>query len=227
MKKKVLVIVAHPDDEVIGCGGYLAKLKSEGCKIYAVHFTDGETARKSSGLNDINYRKSCALRASKIIGYQWIHKYCGIFLDQRLDALPLLELVQKIEDIKKQIKPDIVITHSNKDLNLDHRIIFEAALTAFRPKFSENCKMILSFEIPSATDYGVSLSRENFIPNLSIDISKFWNKKKKALLAYKKELQKYPNSLSLRGIEILNRLRGVQSGLQIAEGFEIIRKIEK
>lgn len=226
MKKKYLIIVAHPDDEVFGCGGYIAKLASEKNDIRAIYLSDGVVAKYNS-IKKIKKRSELAAKVEKLLGFKWIKKYCGTFEDQKLDAIPLINLIKFIEKVKKEFDPDAVITHNSSDLNIDHAKVFEATFTAFRPKPNEKCKLFLCFEICSSTEHSVSLGRRSFIPNFIVNIEKFWSKKSKALNVYKEELWKYPGARSLKGIEIHNKNRGVQFGYKIAEAFEIIRKIEK
>ena len=131
------------------------------------------------------------------------------------------------EKAKKKIIPQIIYTHNPHDLNVDHRIVAEATLTAFRPQAKEIWEKILAFEVPSSTDFAYFKKDKFFQPNFFLDIKKYWNKKKKALLAYKKEIKKFPNSRSLKGIEILSKFRGMQNGLEQAEGFQILKHIKK
>jgi LmbE family N-acetylglucosaminyl deacetylase len=131
------------------------------------------------------------------------------------------------EKAKKKIMPHIIYTHNPHDLNIDHRIVAEATLTAFRPQAKEIWEKILAFEIPSSTDYAYFKKNIIFQPNFFLDIKKYWNKKKKALLAYKTEIKKFPNSRSLKGIEILSKFRGMQNGLSQAEAFYIIKEISR
>ena len=142
-----------------------------------------------------------------------------------LDNEPLLEIIKSIEKSKNIIQPNLVYSHSGGDLNIDHRILANAVLTAFRPEPNQSCKEIRLFEISSATDFGNEDITGKFIPNLFIDISSTWDDKEKALLAYKDELKVFPHSRSLEGIKNLAKLRGNQVGLKMAEAFQVIRKI--
>lgn len=225
---KILIIVAHPDDETIGCGGAIVYHKKLKHKIEAVSFTDGVSARnlKDNKLNDssiIKLRRKNSILASKILGFKWLENFK--YPDNELDSISILNIVKKIEQISKKFKPDIVYTHHIGDLNIDHHIISKACLTAFRPLNKNKKTEIRFFEIPSSTDFAAYKISPNFKPNLFIDISKFWQKKKSALLAYKKEMMSYPNSRSISGIENLAKYRGNSVGLKMAESFEITRKI--
>ena len=224
--KTVLVVVAHPDDETIGCGGLIAKLKKNKNKVYALYLADGRTARGKIKVKK-NKTSEELKNASKILGFKWISNLCGKFLDQKLDSYPLLSLIKIVEEAKRKVKPNIVITHSKSDLNRDHRLVFETVLTAFRPKHKERWNTILSFEIPSATDYGNNAFKQNFNPTYFVNIKQEWKKKEKALRSYKTEMLKFPNSRSIKGIKALNQIRGVQNGMEIAEAFELIKYISR
>ena len=223
-KNKVLVCVAHSDDETFGCGGTIAKHVSRGDKVYCISFTDGVSARKDTKSEDIKQRTISKTKAAKILGFKWLINK-SIFEDNRLNYNNLLDIVRVIETAKKKIKPNIIYTHFVEDLNIDHRIIAEATLTAFRP-IKNNFEKIFSFEVPSATDYRY-YKKKQFNPNFISDITKFWKIKKRAILAYKKELQKFPNSRSLHGIETLSKYRGSQNGLKYAEGFILVKEISR
>ena len=126
---------------------------------------------------------------------------------------------------KKKIKPNIIYTHSNSDLNVDHRKISEATLVAFRPQPTETWKEIRFFEIPSSTEYSDGLNFDDFKPNLFINIKSTLKKKIKALKAYSSELRNYPHPRSIKGIKILAQYRGIQNGLEYAEAFRVVKKI--
>jgi LmbE family N-acetylglucosaminyl deacetylase len=228
MKKRVLICVAHPDDETIGCGGAIAHHVRNRDKVYCIYMTDGVSSRHSINKNNLIYlRKKNSLLASKILGFKWLLDYCGDFPDNAMDKVNFLDVVKLIEKAKKKIIPDIIYTHNPHDLNIDHKIVAEATLTAFRPQAKEVWRKILAFEIPSATDFAYFKKNKNFQPNYFLDIKKYWNKKKKALRAYKMEIKKFPNSRSLKGIEILSKFRGMQNGLEQAEAFQVLKEINR
>jgi len=224
--KSVLICVAHRDDETIGCGGTIYKHHLLGDKVYCVSMTDGVSARtndnsKENKLNSLKRIKN-SKNASKILNFSWID-HDETFHDNQLDKSPLLKIIKLIEKVKNKIKPDIVYTHSNIDLNIDHQIVSRATLTAFRPLKKEKCSKILLFEIPSSTDY----SLHPFKPNFFNDITKHWNKKKRALEAYKEEIINHKSSRSLTGMKNLALYRGNSSGLNMCEAFLIVREINK
>lgn len=224
-KKKILILVAHTDDESFGCGGFIKKLRQKKNNIYAISFTNGVGSRDSSKISIINKRKKASLKAAKILGFHWIAQFD--FPDNQLDKVSILTITKIIEKYKKKINPEIVITHNFSDLNIDHRIIAEASLTAFRPEPHQKLKKFITFEVPSATDFRVLKSKKNFIPNYFVDISKTLDSKIRAIKSYKDEIKPSPHSRSLNGIKNLSKMRGNQSGLLYAEAFEIIREISK
>ena len=225
IKKKILIIVAHTDDESFGCGGLIKKMSLNKNKISAISFTNGVGARSNNRDKEIKKRKLSSITASKILGFSWLAQYD--YPDNQLDSISLLEIIQVIEKHKKQFKPHVVITHNFSDLNIDHRKIAEATLTAFRPEPNEKLEQLLTFEVPSATDFRILKNKKNFIPNYFVNIDKFLNAKIKAIKSYKGEVKPYPHSRSITGLKNLNKIRGNQSGLKYAEAFEIIRKIER
>lgn len=225
INKSILVVVAHRDDEILGCGGLMAKLVSENYKVFAISMTNGVSARDKVSKKEILNRHNNSLKASKIIGFKWLDKLSGNFADNAMDTEPLIEIVRLIEKAKKTVNPEIVITHYPEDLNIDHQIVSSATLTAFRPKTNQRCKKIISFEVPSSTDFAI-YKKNFFKPNFFVDIQKFWNKKKLGLDAYKDEMLKYPNSRSVKGLKNLAHYRGNQVGLNMAEAFQILRIIK-
>ena len=218
---KILIIVAHTDDETLGVGGTLLKHKNAGDIIYGISMTDGFSSRKSSNDKKINQRKKAAEKAGKLLGIEWID--FGNFPDNAMDLCPPFEVIKFIEDVKNKINPNLIYTHSYSDLNIDHRIVNQATLTAFRPKADQSWNEIRAFEVPSATDYGHK-SLGCFNPNLYINIQESIRTKIKSFSYYKDEILSSPNSRSLHMIKVLAEYRGSQVGLNYAEAFEVLRK---
>ena len=223
--KNILVVVAHTDDETLGLGGTIAAHTLLGDNVYGIAMTNGVSSRNNKTNLKIKIRKKAAISASKIIGLKWIKG--GNFADNAMDDTPLLEIIKIIENAKSKINPSIIYTHSSNDLNIDHRIVCEATLTAFRPQPNETWEEIRTFEVPSSSDYGHKSITGFFHPNLYINISKTWEKKLKALTKYKMEMRDKPHSRSFEGLKNLAKYRGNQVGLQYAEAFEVIRKIQR
>ena len=224
---KILICVAHPDDETIGCGGTIRKHFLNKDKIYCLSLTDGVSARKNSSDKKIREREKNSFIAAKILGFNWVREKSKKFMDNRLDDVNLLDIIKHIEIVKKKINPNLIFTHNSTDLNIDHRKVFESVITAFRPQPKESWEKIYTFEIPSATDYRNLKNIKSFQPNSYVDISKTWVSKFKALKAYKSEIKKEPHSRSLGGIKTLAKLRGYESGTKMAEAFELVKELKR
>jgi len=221
----VLVVSAHTDDETLGVGGTIAKHVKQGHRVYGISMTDGVGARDDQISERIKIRKQASINAAAILGMEWIEG--GNFPDNAMDTVPLLSVTKMIEQVKNKVRPTIIYTHSPADLNIDHRVVAQATLTAFRPQPNEIWKEIRAFEIASATDYGQMDVTAAFMPNLSVCIEETWPMKLKALMEYKEEMREAPHSRSLEGLENLAKYRGNQVGLKMAEAFQVLRKIER
>lgn len=220
--KRNLTIVAHPDDEILGMGGIIAKNVKEGAKCYALILGTGVLSRNNDN-SKLNKLREQGKKASEIIGYEKI--YFEDFPDNAFDTISLLKIVKKIEEYIKKIKPDIVYTHHSGDINIDHQKVYESVMTACRP-CNQNCpKEIYSFETLSSTEWQLN-SNKVFSPNVFIDIESYIDKKLKAMEQYKSELCSFPHSRSLEGIKTLARYRGIQASLKFAEALKLERKIE-
>ncbi len=221
--KKILCIVAHPDDEALGPGGTLIKHTEEGDEVNILIFSDGEGAKKNKhkNINRIKAAENWALEAkAKIFKVVF-------FPDQRLDVLPQQELVTEVEVALKAINPHIIYIHNPSDINKDHELVAKASLVALRPMTFQKNTMpeIRAFETPSSTDQTPNLSGFIFQPNLYISVVNVWEKKLKALENYKLELGSFPHPRSIKSLEALAIKRGAESGLEKAEAFFIIKKV--
>ncbi len=225
MTEIVLVVVAHSDDETISMAGTLIKHVAKGDEVFVVSMTDGVGARDDSNIDDVNRRKISSKDVSKELGFKWGD--CYDFNDNAMDSYPLIEVVKAVEKAKSKYEPTLVYTHCGSDLNVDHKVVANAVLTAFRPQPNERCTELRLFEVASATDYGNPSITGTFTPNLFVDITREWTSKERALKAYSAEMRDYPHSRSIEGIKNLAKLRGNQIGCNLAEAFEVIRKIER
>ena len=222
--ERVLVIAAHPDDEAIGAGGTLARIAECGVETFTIFLSDGESSRlfgKAQGEVEaaVRRRRSQAHAAMALLGGK--KQMFLDFPDNQLDGVPLLDLVRKVEPTVETLQPNLIITHSASDLNVDHRICLQVALVAGRPGKS-SVTGVLSFEIPSSTDLTFG-SANSFSPNLSIDISSHLPRKLEALGKYELEIPSTNHPRSLEAIERLARYRGDQNGVEAAEVFEVQR----
>lgn len=219
--RKVLVVAAHPDDEVLGCGGTLIKHAEEGDSVHVLFMTDGVSARNSTEMEPLRIERENAARAAaaimKIDSIQFLD-----FPDNRLDGVDLLDVVQAIENKVNHFNPHIVYTHHSGDLNIDHRITHQAILTACRP-ISSRARRIMCFEVLSSTEW--SAKDTSFRPNWYVGIDQYLERKIEALLCYKTEIKSFPHPRSTETIQALAKLRGSASGLPSAEAFCLHREI--
>lgn len=219
--KKILVVAAHPDDEILGCGGTISKLKKRN-SIEAIFMTNGVSSRGKNKKQILRRKIAC----------QNLFKHLSLpkpkifnFPDNQMDRVPLLKIVKKIENKIKLYKPDVIFTHYSHCLNIDHKITFEAVNTACRPLNGLSVKKILSFEVPSSTEWALYKGK-NFQPNYFIDISSEIKNKIDLVKFYEEELRDYPHSRSLTAIKALAIMRGVSCGVKYAEGFYLNRFVD-
>lgn len=215
---RVMFIVAHPDDEWLGCGGTILKHIDHGDLVQVIFMSDGYSSRVSGVSSPRNYSSTELMKkigAENPIFFQ--------FPDNRLDTVPLLELVQKIELCKDQFQPNVVYTHFNNDLNIDHKVTCMAAHTAFRPQPGEKLQQMNLFEVVSSSEWSCEAA---FKPNLFNDISKYLDKKIELLSFYEDEIRQSPHARSYENIKTLAKLRGNTVGLTAAESFQISRLIK-
>lgn len=219
----VLAVVAHPDDEVLGCGGALALHAAAGDYVTVVIMADGETSRGAEAGHRIAGRESAAHEAARILGARsaLLHG----FPDNQLDMRPRLELARAVEAHIAALQPDIVYTHHAGDLNVDHRRTHEAVVTACRPQHGHPVTTMLFFEIASSTEWQAPGAMPAFVPNWFVDISTTLETKMKALRAYDAEMRAWPHPRSYEGVEHLARWRGATVGCQAAEAFVLGRAI--
>lgn len=222
----IIVIAAHPDDEVLGCGGTLARLAREGHQINVLLVADGERSRESAEQSIdselLSARNVAAEDACKILGCTSV-KVLNL-PDNRLDRLDRLDIVKQIEHFIERYQPSTVFTHHAGDVNIDHRVVHDAVIAACRPQPGHPVKELLFFEVPSSTEWRPPGSAVTFTPNVFFDISQTLDLKLKALQIYERELRDFPHSRSLKAIEALARWRGATVGVEAAEAFILGRK---
>lgn len=222
---KVLTIVAHADDEVLGCGGTMALHSKNGDEVYVAILADGVSSRNNIVISENSYdeRNSAAERSCEVLG---INKPILLSLpDNQLDSLPLLNIIQKVEDIIKKVQPDIIYTHNSSDLNIDHRVTYQAVMTACRPLPNNSVKKILSFEVNSSTEWSNDGLGVRFTPNYFVDISSTIDIKIEALKCYEVEMRDFPHARSTESVEALSVVRGSSVGVSAAEAFVVQRII--
>ena len=234
---KILIFVAHPDDEVLGMGGTILRHSQKGDYVKVVYLATGITSRRSSNYyNNLSYEhesdqkliqkqiedlRKNAKKSCKILKIKETKFYD--FPDNEMDNIPLLKIVKTIEKEIHITKPDKIYTHHYYDLNIDHKIVFNAVLTACRPNVSSANELIM-FEVPSSTEWNYP---SYFNPNYFVNIKSQLSSKVKAIQAYKNEIRNFPHPRSIKNLKNIAERWGSVSGNYAAEAFEIVRKIEK
>ncbi len=215
----VLIIAAHPDDETLGCGGAIAKHARLGDTVEVLVFADGVTARAKSLPEALKARGEDFKNACRILGVSdyVMHQYS----DNRLDMVPLLDLVKYAEIHIERFKPEIVYTHHEGDLNVDHSLVCKAVRTACRPQPGCSVKKLLHFEVPCSTAWG-----GEFQPNYFVELdAELLAKKLTAFSCYDAEIRDYPHPRSKTGLNDLAHWRGAAVGLRAAEAFVVGRTV--
>jgi LmbE family N-acetylglucosaminyl deacetylase len=223
MSRNILIIAAHPDDEILGCGATMAKCAIEyGDDVRVLFIADGVGSRDKDFTHNLKNRHEAAHKALSILKAKPIS-----FLDlpdNQLDKIPLLEIVKKIENVVQSFQPQIIYTHHFGDLNIDHAIVHRAVMTACRPLPSQHyLKEIYAFEVLSATEW--ALGQNHFVPNLFVDVNPYWDLKLQSLEFYNEEMREFPHTRSFQNMEALATYRGATHGLKKAEAFVLLRKI--
>ena len=228
--KKILVVVAHPDDELLGLGATINKLITEhGCVANALILGEGITSRSNKrdvlkSKEKLSIHKKNILDASIKIGFNNVRT--SNFPDNRFDSSDLLDIIKVVEQVKSKFNPDIIFTHHCGDLNVDHRLTFDSVMTAFRPLPDEKKVTIISFETPSGTEWIPSSSPKKFFPNLFCEVSKTnLQAKIDGMECYKFEKRKFPHPRSPKALKLLASYRGMTIGVEYAEAFQIIRSV--
>jgi N-acetylglucosamine malate deacetylase 1 len=222
MSKNILVIAAHSDDEALGCAGLIAKHVGFGDTVCVIFMTNGVGSRNTSSVNDIKNRQIAAQKAANILGVVSIQNFD--FPDNKMDTVPLLDVVQLIERVIDGFKPETIYTHHIGDLNIDHQITHKAVMTACRPQPNLCVKEIYAFEVLSNTEWQTP-GYLPFIPNMYVDISEYIGVKRQALEVYREEMRKPPHSRSIDNVVRLNSLRGSSVGVDYAEALILLRRV--
>lgn len=214
---RVLVISAHPDDEVIGAGGTIARHVANGDEVYWCVVTQGYSPWRSAAELAQARQQVCTVQC--LLGIEDV-SFCG-FPTIKLNTVPHIDLTSALQAVVDNVKPEIVYTTPYCDVNIDHRLVCEATVVATRPLPGSSVKKVLSYEIAPTTRFGI----QPFAPNVYVDISAFLSKKLEAMACYETQLRDFPHPRSLKGLELLARERGLGIGVEAAECFHLIRDI--
>lgn len=228
--KTVLVVAAHPDDEILGVGATAARHAAEGDQVYAIILGEGQTSR-GTHREDISKEvveelHKNTLESAKAIGFQEV--FFADFPDNRFDEVDLLDIVKAVEQKIRELKPQIIYTHYSGDLNVDHQYTARAVLTATRPIGDYCVEEIYAFETLSSSEWNFDYSAQSaFCPNVFVDVTDFYDKKEQAMSCYVSELCEFPHPRSLMGMDALSKMRGMAAGMERAEAFMLVRKTVK
>lgn len=217
-----LIIAAHPDDEVLGCGGLIKKLSNQE-DFYVVILSGGADTRYEKSME--NVLRENAIKANEILGTKEV--FFEDLPNQKMDIIPILEVTQIIEKYITKLKPDRVFTQHIGDLNKDHQVVAEATFTATRPIVGQTVKEVYSYNVPSSTEWNLVEDRNNFIPNIFINIKEQVNSKIDAMKYYESECRPYPHPRSPESLKAHSNYWGLVSGYEYAEPFKLIRKLDQ
>ncbi len=223
-----LVVAAHPDDEVLGCGGTIARLAQSGWSVHVHILAEGATSRtahrsRSASEDELSALSTSAKAANSILGAASLTM--GDFPDNRMDGVELLDIVKTVEAAISFHKPRLVLTHHSSDVNIDHRVIHDAVVAACRPLPDTPVRELLFFEVASSTEWSPPSTRPTFSPSIFYDISQQLTIKIRALEAYATEMRPFPHSRSIKAVEALAVWRGASCGCTAAEAFALGRDI--
>lgn len=224
---KILVIAAHPDDEVLGMGGTIAKLTQAGNEVYVLIVTDGSSSQYRDSdelIKIIEDKKKETLACAKILGVEKV--IYGEQPDMKLDCTPHIHINQVIEKAVSYVKPEIVYTHFWGDVNMDHQQVYKSTLVAVRPVMGQVVKELYCYRVPSSTEWTPCKADTMFMPNVFVDITAEAERKYEAFGKYNTELRDYPHPRSIKHLKELDVARGLEVGQGPTETFVLLRKLD-
>ena len=222
----VLVVAAHPDDEVLGCGGTIARMTQEGHDVYIAILGEGVTSRyqqrEQADQVLVKALHTCSQKVAELLGARDL--FLHSLPDNRFDTVPLLDVIKIIEEQVELLQPQIIYTHHGGDLNIDHVVVHRAVLTAARPLVGHPVNKIYAFEVPSSTEWAFGQFQPAFRPNVFVDISATLETKVQAMEVYESEAQPFPHPRSPAALQAVARRWGSAVGFEAAEAFELSRE---
>ena len=224
----VLVVAAHPDDEVLGCGGTIARLSEAGHGVHIAVLGEGVTSRydtrEEAAASELERLRAASRAAADVLGARSIEH--GDLPDNRFDRVPLLEIAKRIERLVERHRPEVVYTQHGGDLNLDHALVFRATLIATRPMAGSPVRRLYAYEVASSTEWAFGRFAPTFRPNVFVRIQAFLERKIAAMQYHETEARPFPHPRSPEALRALARHWGSVSGLGAAEAFELVREIQ-
>lgn len=220
--KKLAVVVAHPDDEVLAAGGTMARLARVGIPVSVLILATGLAARGDATDVQLSALRENA-HAANVVVLGCASVEFADFPDNRMDSVARLDVIKCVEDFLGRVGADSVITHHPGDINLDHGVVARAVLTATRPLPATKVRRVWAGEVISSSEWGIP--SERFVPNAWVDITTTLAEKQRALACYQDELRPFPHPRSLEALEHHARIRGTEIGVAAAEPFQILREI--
>jgi LmbE family N-acetylglucosaminyl deacetylase len=227
--KSILVIAAHPDDEVLGCGGTIARRVEEGHDVYIAVLGEGITSRYENRDDaDQALVESLATTSREVGAFLGAEKvYLDDFPDNRFDTVPLLDVIKSIENIIDKVRPQVVYTQHGGDLNIDHNVVYRATLTATRPMVECPVREVYAYEVASSTEWAFEEFSPPFRPNTFVEIEKTLDQKVEAMQMYETEARSYPHPRAPKSLRAIAWNWGRTAGVQAAEAFELVRSVER
>ncbi len=219
----VLVVAAHPDDEVLGCGGTIARLSGEGVAVHVAILGEGLTSRGDAGTASLRTLRQHARQAASMLGVRDVD--FGGFPDNQFDSCDLLSIVKHVENLIERIRPATIFTHHASDMNIDHSLTHRSVLTATRPLPGNPIPRVYAFEVPSSTEWSFCRGGGTFAPNSFVEIDGFLQVKLRAMECYLTETREAPHPRSAQVLEAISRRWGSVCGVTYAEAFELVREL--
>jgi len=224
---RILVVAAHPDDEILGCGGTMARLAREGHEVRAAILAEGMssryTHREDADPEQLQHLHAQAQQAAGKVGAR--ESVLCKLPDNRLDTVPLLEVVKLVEELVARFQPEVIYTHHPGDLNVDHGVVHRAVLTATRPVAGQCVSEIYAFEVPSSTEWAFQRLEPSFRPSVFVDITETLETKIEAMACYDTETREFPHPRSPEALRAIATRWGSVVGLPAVEAFELIRSV--
>lgn len=223
------MIAAHPDDEVLGCGATAAKLSGQGVEITIAILGEGITSRsrdpKAEDQPMVQALRARAQQAGTLLGAREV--VLKDFPDNRMDSVPLLDVVHCVEDLIERFAPDAIYTHHIGDLNVDHQVVHRAVLTATRPGTKTSVRDLYAFETASSTEWAFESLSRTFRPNVFVDVAETLEIKIVAMQSYESEKRAFPHPRSPECLRAIATRWGAVAGCGAAEAFELIRSLPR